>query len=171
MFISTLGTTRAQAGSKEAQRSIDYDLNLSLARAAKDAGVTVYVLLSSSGISKQSHFAYLRMKAELEDAVKELGFPHTVIVKPGLLIGDRSDGRLAEAALKGFAKGLRMWSQKWLTDWWAQDADVVANAAIAAASQCAGSKRAEGVWEVGQAEVIRLGKTDWEAGKGDGADG
>ena len=48
LFISALGTTRAIAGSVEAQRAIDLDLNLSLARAAHDAGVDTYVLISSA---------------------------------------------------------------------------------------------------------------------------
>lgn len=38
-FVSCLGTTFAQAGSVEAQRKIDLDLNLSLAKAAKEAGI------------------------------------------------------------------------------------------------------------------------------------
>src|SRR5262249_21734261 len=36
MFLSALGTTQAAAGGLANQRKIDYDLNLSLARAAKD---------------------------------------------------------------------------------------------------------------------------------------
>lgn len=40
-FFSALGTTRAQAGSLEAQRKIDFDLNLELAQKAKEGGVRV----------------------------------------------------------------------------------------------------------------------------------
>lgn len=38
VFVSCLGTTKAQAGSIDNQRKIDLDLNLTLAQAAKDAG-------------------------------------------------------------------------------------------------------------------------------------
>lgn len=42
VYVSCLGTTRADAGSVEAQKKIDYDLNLALAtRAKKDGAKTV----------------------------------------------------------------------------------------------------------------------------------
>lgn len=59
IFYSALGTTRAAAGSLENQRKIDYDLNLALAKAAKDSGVKVYVLISSSGANSKASFAYM----------------------------------------------------------------------------------------------------------------
>ncbi|KAL8786643.1 MAG: hypothetical protein Q9213_002672 [Squamulea squamosa] len=158
VFLSALGTTRAQAGSFEAQRKIDYDLNLALAKTAKDSCVKTYVLISSAAVSSKSRFPYSKMKAELEDAVKALDIPHTVILKPGLLVGQRQDLRLAEAALRTVAKGLGTISKGWLTDWWAQDADVIGRAAVAAALECAEGKRAKGVWIVGQSDIVRLGR-------------
>lgn len=118
-FITALGTTKGQAGSVEAQHAIDFDLNLALARAAKEAGTEIFVLISSSGVSTSSPFPYAKMKAELEEAVKAVGSKYTVIMKPGLLVGDRSDSRPAEAVFRGIAKGLGCVSKKWLTDWWA----------------------------------------------------
>jgi len=165
VFISALGTTKAQAGSIEAQRKIDYDLNLSLAQAAKDAGIQVYVLISSDAVSRKSMFPYSRMKAELEDAVQSLDFPHTVILKPGLLVGTRSESRPAEAAIRGIAKGLRSISKS-LTDFWAQDADVIGKAAVAASVQCIEGKREKGTWVISQSEIIRLGRTEWKANGG-----
>ena len=165
MFISALGTTRAQAGSFEAQRKIDYDLNLSLAKAAKDAGTRVYVLISSDGVSKTSMFPYMKIKGELEDAVKGLGFAHTVIVKPGLLVGARQDSRPVEGVLRGVAKGLKSINSGLLADWWAQDADVVAKAAVSAGILCAEGEKEEGVWLVGQSEIIKLGRTEWKREK------
>ncbi len=154
-----MGTSKAKAGSLEAQRTIDYDLNISLARAAKNAGTEIYVLISSAGISKQSAIPYSKMKAELEDAVKGMGFSYTIIMKPGLLVGDRKDARPAEAVARGIAKGLGMVSKKWLTDWWAQDVDIIAKAVVAAAARCAESKRERGVWQIDQAEIVKLGRS------------
>lgn len=158
VFMSALGTTRALAGSLAAQRAIDYDVNLSLARTAKELGIKTYVLISSSGVSSTSRFPYLKMKGELEDAVKALEIPHTVIVKPGLLVGTRQDLRLTEAVLRNIAKALRMVSQTWLTDWWAQDVDVIGRAAVAAAIECSEGKRPEGIWMLEQSDIVRLGK-------------
>ncbi|MCJ1450816.1 Protein fmp52, mitochondrial [Mycoblastus sanguinarius] len=157
IFLSALGTTRGQAGSFEAQRKIDYDLNLSLAKAAKDAGVKTYVLISSGGVSKSSLFSYSRMKGELEEAVTELNFPHTIILKPLLLMGKREESRPPEAMLQGIAKGLGMINKRLLTDWWTTDADVVARAAVNAGMQCAEGKKEEGLWMIGQSEILKLG--------------
>ncbi|KAI4276755.1 MAG: hypothetical protein LQ337_002281 [Flavoplaca oasis] len=157
VFISALGTTRAQAGSLDAQRAIDYDLNLALAKAAKDSGTKTYVLISSAAVSAKSRLPYSKMKGELEDAVKALEFPHTIIIKPGLLVGSRQDTRVAEAMLRTVAKGLGSISKGWLTDWWAQDVDVIGRAAVAAALECSEGKREEGLWIVGQADIVRMG--------------
>lgn len=102
------------------------------------------------------------MKAELDEAVKGLGFPHTVIVKPGLLVGTRKDSRPPEAVFRAIAKGLGAISKAALTEWWAVDADVVGRAAVAAGMQCLEGKREEGVWVVGQSDIIRLGRTEWK---------
>ena len=103
----------------EAQRKIDYDLNLALAKAAKESGIKVCVLISSSGTSASSRIPYSKMKGQLEEAVKELGFPYTVILRPGLLVGERTESRPMEAVIRGIAKGLGAISTG-LTDFWAQ---------------------------------------------------
>ena len=162
VFLSALGTTYAQAGSLEAQREVDYGLNLSLAKAAKEAGIKVYVLISSAGVSANSMSPYLKLKAEVEEAVKELGFPHMVLVKPGLLLGNRKETRLTEAILQTIAKGMGAISKGRLKDFWAQDVDVIGKAAVAAGIQCLEGKREEGVWMVDQSEIIRLGRKEWK---------
>ena len=167
IFFSALGTTKAAAGSLEAQRAVDYDLNLALARAAKEAGVKVYVLISSAAVSKNSIFPYSKMKGELEEAIKEIGFLHTVIVKPGLLVGKRTESRPAEAILRSLAHAMGLVSKPWLMDWWAQDVDTIGNATVTAGLQCLEGKREKGVWEVGMSDIIKLGRTGWKGVKGD----
>ena len=162
IFISALGTTRGQAGSFAAQREIDYDLNLALAKKAKEAGTKTYVLISSGGANSASMIpGYMRMKGELEDAVTELGFERTVILKPGLIVGTREDSRPPEAALRKLANLMGAVSGGALKNFWAQDADVIARAAVSAALQA--EQREEKVWVIGQSDVIRLGKTEWKA--------
>ena len=157
IFFSGLGTTKAQAGSIEAQRKIDYDLNLDLAKAAKEAGVDTYVLISSGSANSQSSFAYVKMKGQLEDEVRKLGFKHTVLVRPGLILGGRTDSRPAEFAVQSVAKIFKSVTPK-LTDFWAQDAATIARAAVNAGVQCVEGKKEEGVWVLGQAEINALGK-------------
>lgn len=123
------------------------------------------MLISVAGVSTKSLFPYGRMKAELDEAVKELGFPHTVLVKPGLLVGKREDTRPPEAVFRYIAKGLGMISKVWLTEWWAQDVDVIGRAAVVAGMQCVEGKRGEGVWVVSQSDIIRMGRTEWKGGK------
>jgi hypothetical protein len=163
IFISALGTTRAQAGGVDKQRLIDYDLNLDMAKAAKAAGVKVYVLISSAGASKDSRMPYPKMKGELEEAVKGLDFEKTVILKPGLIVGTREDARAPEAVFRGIAKGLGAISGGWLKDGWAQDADVIAKAAVNAGLKALDGETTEKVVEITQAGVVKLGRTEWKA--------
>jgi len=44
VFFSALGAMRGDAGGAAGQRKIDYDLNLALAKAAREKGVKCYVL-------------------------------------------------------------------------------------------------------------------------------
>lgn len=162
LFISALGTTRAQAGGLDNQRKIDYDLNLDLAKAAKQAGATTYVLISSSGANSKSFFSYPKMKGELEEAVKDLGFEHTVILRPGLIVGQREDSRPPEYAFRKIAGVAGIVSSAWLKDFWAQDADVIAKAAVSAGLQCVEGKVDNKVWLLSQSDIVRLGKKEWQ---------
>lgn len=47
--------------------------------------------------------AYTKMKGELEDSVKELDFEHTIILRPGMIVGSREDSRPLEFALRKVA--------------------------------------------------------------------
>ncbi|KAF2801080.1 NAD dependent epimerase/dehydratase family protein-like protein [Melanomma pulvis-pyrius CBS 109.77] len=157
VFLSGLGTTRAAAGSVKAQREIDLDLNYELAKAAKDAGVETYVLISTGGASSSSSMAYPKMKGELEEKVKALGFKHTVLLRPGLIVGSRNESRFAEAVARTIASGLGKVSPM-LVNGWAQDADVIARAAVNAGLLCVEGKKEAGLWEVGMTEIVELGK-------------
>ncbi|KAJ4299013.1 Protein fmp52, mitochondrial [Kalmusia sp. IMI 367209] len=157
IFLSALGTTKGAAGSVEAQRKIDLDLNYDLAKAAKDAGVECYVLISTAGATSSSMFPYTKMKGQLEDKVKELGFKHTVILRPGLIQGTREESRPAEAVIRGFAGVLRKISPK-LTDFWVNEAGVIGKAAVVAGLRCVEEGKEAGLWEVGQGEIEKLGR-------------
>lgn len=96
ILFSALGTTLKQVGSREAQRIVDYDYQLRVAQAAKLNGVKNYVLVSAPGASPKSHFAYTKMKGDLERDVMKLSFPKLTIIRPALLKGHREQKRFAE---------------------------------------------------------------------------
>ena len=102
---------------------------------------------------------YAKMKGELEDAVRDLGFRETVIVRPGLIVGkERSDRSFGQWWAGNVAGGLGRVSKGW-KDGWAQDADVIARAAVRAGMMAMEGKAEgrEGWWVLGQADVVRLG--------------
>ena len=162
LFFSALGTTAGQAGSFANQRKIDYDLNIALAKAAKEAGVNVYVLISTSGASPTSMIPYSKMKGELDEAVKAIGFKHVLILKPGLLVGMRNDSRPGEFAARKVASFLGAVSGNVLKDAWAQDAEVVARAAVKAGLDAVAGKYTDSVTVLGQSDIVRLGRTEWK---------
>ncbi|NPA10386.1 MAG: NAD(P)H-binding protein [Chlorobi bacterium] len=89
--FSCLGTTLKAAGSKEAQRKVDFDYQYEFAKAAKENNVDDYILVSAYGANPQSKIFYSKMKGELEDAVKQLHFNKITIFKPGMLERKDSD--------------------------------------------------------------------------------
>ncbi len=162
IMFSALATTRAAAGGFEAQYKIEHDLNIELAKAAKQSGTKTYVLISAASASSNAFFAYTKMKGEIEDHIKELDFEHTVIVRPGLIAGEREESRAAEAVFRKIAAGLGKVSTRWLKDGWAQDADVIARAAVSAALKIERGEVKDKVWVLGGSDIIQLGRTEWQ---------
>lgn len=83
--FSCLGTTLKDAGSKEAQKKVDFDYQYEFAKAARENNVEDYILVSAYGANPQSKIFYSKMKGELEEAVKQLHFNKITIFKPGML--------------------------------------------------------------------------------------
>ncbi|KAF9890211.1 Protein fmp52, mitochondrial [Aspergillus nanangensis] len=159
IFISSFATTRAAAGGFENQYKIEHGLNIEMARAAHDAGTKVYVLVSSSGANKDSAIPYTRMKGEIEEEVKQMGFERTVILRPGLIGGYREESRPMEAAAR-FIAGWAGKVHSSLKDSWAQDADIIGQAAVNAGLRAlegdlpAGSEK---VWTLYGSDIMQLG--------------
>jgi uncharacterized protein YbjT (DUF2867 family) len=98
-----LGTTIASAGSQEAFREADVDAVLLFARAARAAGATRFVVVSSVRASPDSKNFYLRTKGEMEEEVAAVGFPSLYILQPSLLLGSRKESRPMEMLASLFA--------------------------------------------------------------------
>lgn len=105
-LYSALGTTIKKAGSQEAQYTVDFTYQNETAKAAAENGVKKYSLVSSAGANYQSRMFYSRLKGELDDAVKELPFEVTTILRPSILAGERNESRPGESMGMFFMKFL-----------------------------------------------------------------
>lgn len=103
--FSCLGTTLKDAGSKEAQRKVDFDYQLQFAKTAKENGVEDFVLVSAYGANPNSKIFYSRIKGELEEEVKKLHFNKITIFQPGMLDRKKTDriGEVLGARIIKFA--------------------------------------------------------------------
>src|SRR5690554_2829709 len=100
ILFSCLGTTLKDAGSKAAQWKVDHDYQYLFAKAAKENGVGSCVLVSSVNASAKSPIFYARMKGELEEDVRKLGFPRLIIFRPPSLIRRESDRTMERVGVR-----------------------------------------------------------------------
>lgn len=115
VLFSALGTTLKKAGSQQAQWKIDYTYQYEVAKAAKANGIEIMALVSSAWATSDSKFFYTRMKGQLEEDVKKLGFKHLSIMRPPSLIrkdtdrfGERVSVKLLQALNKlGLLRSIR----------------------------------------------------------------
>lgn len=91
-----LGTTIKKAGSQEAFRRVDHDYPLALAKLARAQGARHFLLVSALGADARSRVFYSRVKGELEQALRALGFESLTIAQPSFLDGPRQEFRLGE---------------------------------------------------------------------------
>lgn len=105
-LLIALGTTMAQAGSRDAFRAADFDAVVTVARAAREAGATHCGLVSALGANAHAKVFYNQVKGEAEDAVIALGFERLVIARPSLLDGERD--QLDQPPRSGEAWALRL---------------------------------------------------------------
>ncbi|KAK3692646.1 hypothetical protein B0T22DRAFT_21088 [Podospora appendiculata] len=163
-LISALGTTRAAAGGIANQWKIDHDLNVELAQAAKAQGVRNFVFVSSAGTRGlvASRLPYSQMKNGVEDAIKGLDFDHAVIVRPGLIIGEREVAHQGGWLMNATVRGLGRIAGQWAQDKLGQDAEVIARATVAAARLAEEGKAPAKYWILEGADIVRLGRTEWK---------
>ncbi len=99
-----LGTTMAQAGSKEAFRKVDFDYVLAFAKLARSCGVERFALVSALGADASSAVFYNKVKGEAEEALQQIHFKHSIILRPSILLGQRNQNRPAEKTAQWVAE-------------------------------------------------------------------
>ena len=99
-----LGTTIGKAGSQAKFRQVDYEYPRHLAQLALDNGARHFSLVSALGASSKARVFYSRVKGELEDALRAMGWPSLCLLRPSVIAGDRQESRplerLSELLLK-----------------------------------------------------------------------
>jgi uncharacterized protein YbjT (DUF2867 family) len=97
VVFCAVGTTQKKVkGDKAAYRKIDFDIPVNAARFCKMNGCEIFVLVSSVGANSKSKNFYLKLKGEVEDAVKAVNLKSVHIMRPSMLLGDRKEFRLGE---------------------------------------------------------------------------
>lgn len=100
-----IGTTQKNVkGDNDLYRKIDYEIPLKAARFGKEVGCEKFIVITSVGANSHSNTFYLKLKGELENAIRSVGL-HTVhIMQPSMLLGRRKEHRTGEGVLQGSMK-------------------------------------------------------------------
>ena len=99
-----LGTTIRKAGSQARFHQVDFEYPRHLAELTLANGARHFSLVSALGASSKSGVFYSRVKGELEDALRAMGWPSLALLRPSVIAGDRQESRplerLGEAVLR-----------------------------------------------------------------------
>jgi uncharacterized protein YbjT (DUF2867 family) len=91
-----LGTTIRKAGSQAKFRAVDYEYPLRLARLGLQNGARHFSVVSALGASRSSPFFYSRVKGEMEEGLRQMGWPSLGIFRPSVIAGERAESRPLE---------------------------------------------------------------------------
>lgn len=91
-----LGAAGGPRADPASLRKVDLNLTLAFGRAARAAGASRLVVISTARASQKAHGEFQRIKAEMEVAVRDLQFAAVDILQPWMVVGDRPGGRAVE---------------------------------------------------------------------------
>jgi uncharacterized protein YbjT (DUF2867 family) len=74
--------------SEEALKALEIGVVGGFARGCHAGGITRFALLSAVGSTPTSRIRYVRIMGMKEDAIKEVGFTHLAIFRPGIIAGN-----------------------------------------------------------------------------------
>ncbi|PWY93869.1 hypothetical protein BO94DRAFT_563431 [Aspergillus sclerotioniger CBS 115572] len=154
LVFNAVGTTRAAAGGIQNQWKIDHDSCIENARAAKDAGVKTYVIISSAGTRGvfSGYVPCSKMKVGVEDSIKELNFENSIILRPGMILGSDTPKAPLSESIVGNLDKLGQGVQDLI------DQTIIGRAAVAAARMVAEGRALSKYWVVEMADIVKLGK-------------
>lgn len=130
-----LGTTIKKARTREAMYRIDVTYPLTVAKLAKEQGAHHFLVISSAGADAKSKIWYSKMKGELEQQLKSIGYKALSILQPSMLLGEREEHRLMEKVSGNVVRGLFQGIKKPVPAQLGIKAGVVAQAMLAIAAE------------------------------------
>lgn len=102
-----LGTTMANAGSKDAFRKVDFEYVTKLAVFSQRKNIPQFHVVSAAGSNPKSMIFYNKVKGRMELEIQKLdGLRSIYIYRPSMLLGDRGEFRFGETMGKIIMKGL-----------------------------------------------------------------
>lgn len=99
-----LGTTMAKAKKRANFKKIEFDYAVNIAKIAHHNKVQQFLLVSAMGANPKSWIFYNRIKGELEEEIKKIGFKSLKIFRPALLLGKREEYRFTESISQNIFK-------------------------------------------------------------------
>ena len=91
-----IGTTRKNTPDKNEYINVEYNIPVEVAKIAKENSVNSFTYVSSLGANPNASGLYLKNKGQAEEALKELNFPKLSIMRPSILLGNRTENRIGE---------------------------------------------------------------------------
>ncbi|WP_199121179.1 oxidoreductase [Pedobacter sp. ASV28] len=95
VFI-TLGTTKKKTPNEKEYYQIDHDYPVLAAQLTLAKGAKSVFMVTAIGANARSSIFYVKTKGESERDVLALGFEHTHIFRPSMIMGNRSESRPLE---------------------------------------------------------------------------
>lgn len=130
-----LGTTQKKTPDKKDYYEIDHDYPVLAAKSAKENGAKTVLLVSSIGADAESNVFYTKTKGEVERDIIDLGFEHTCIFRPSMILGYRKEKRPLEKVLKAIWKVINPLFIGKLNKYRGIEAKYIAKAMVNAANQ------------------------------------
>ena len=91
-----IGTTAKKTPDKTLYKNIDYGIPARAAKLAKENHIPTFIVVSAMGANAKSSIFYNKTKGEMEQAVLSEKIPHTYILRPSIIGGNRNENRPTE---------------------------------------------------------------------------
>jgi uncharacterized protein YbjT (DUF2867 family) len=96
VFTAVGTTNRKVKGDRIEYQKVDFDIPVHAAGHCEYTGCNRFLLVSSIGADSQSGNFYLKLKGEVEEAIRKIRIQSISIFRPSLLLGERQEKRGGE---------------------------------------------------------------------------